>query len=114
MSKEKENKQDNMKEALMGCYGSQVPPSVVKQWLVNNILDNIDRDVKITLNIFGLPGTAKTSLVKSLENHPVEYKGKKYDGFQIIDIPLAQIEEMGDILGMPETFVEMEREVPDK
>lgn len=52
-------------------------------------------------NGFTSHNTGKTSLVKSLANTPVEWNGKKYDGFKVVDIPLAQIEEMGDILGYP-------------
>lgn len=112
--KNDENKNTIMNDAFKGCYGSKQPPSVVKQWLIDNIMENTNRDIRITLDIFGAPGTSKTALVKSLATTPVEYNGKKYDGFEIIDIPLAQIEEQGDILGFPEVFVEMEREVPDK
>ncbi len=90
-----------IKDAMKGCYGSHVHPSEVKEWLVENIMDNIDRNPRITLNIMGAPGTAKTSLVKSLSTTPIEWKGRKYEGFQVIDIPLAQVEEMGDILGYP-------------
>ena len=113
--KSDENKSNNvLSEALKGCYGSQVSPSVVKQWLIDNIMDNTNRDVRITLSIMGAPGTSKTELVKSLATTPIEYNGVKYDGFQIVDIPLAQIDEQGDVLGFPEVFIEMEREVPDE
>lgn len=90
-----------LEESLKGCYGSHVAPSQVKEWLVENIMSNIDRDVRITLNIMGAPGTSKTALVKSLEKTPVEWNGKKYDGFKLVDIPLAMVEEMGDLLGYP-------------
>lgn len=100
MKKEGQNN-SALKDAMRGCYGSHIHPSQVKEWLVENVMDNIDRNPRITLNIWGAPGTAKTSLVKSLEKTPVEWKGKKYEGFKVIDIPLAQVEEMGDILGYP-------------
>ena len=90
-----------LNETLKGCYGSRITPSQVKEWMVENIMSNIERDTRITLNIMGVPGTAKTSLVKSLAKTPVEWNGKKYDGFKVIDIALAMIEEMGDITGFP-------------
>lgn len=52
-------------------------------------------------NGFTSHNTGKTSLVKSLASTPVEWNGRHYDGFQVVDIPLAQIEEMGDVLGYP-------------
>ena len=116
MAKKEENKHNNLiSEALKGCYGSQVHPSAVKQWLIDNIMDNTERKgPRVTLNVMGAPGTSKTALVKSLATTPIEYNGKKFDGFEIIDIPLAMLEEMGDLIGFPEVFVEMEREVPDE
>ena len=90
-----------LEETLRGCYGSHIVPSQVKEWLVENIMSNIDRDTRITLNIMSCPGVGKTTIVKSLANTPVEWNGKKYDGFKIIDIPLAQVEELGDVLGYP-------------
>ena len=90
-----------LNETLKGCYGSRIIPSQVKEWLIENIMSNIDRDTRITLNIMSTPGVGKTSIVKSLANTPVEWNGKKYDGFKVIDIPLAQVEEMGDVLGYP-------------
>ena len=81
-----------------GCYGDYILTSEVKRWLLDNLLDNMSRDIRITLNIWSAPGVGKTTLVKSLEKEPVEWRHKKWDGFRIIDIPLAQIEEMGDKL----------------
>ena len=103
-------KEDNFKEILKGCKGSWVKMSEVKQWLLDNILDNMDRETRITLNIWSAPGVGKTSLVKSLETHPVEWRDKKYDGFKVVDIPLAQIEEMGDVLGFPVEEIKLEWE----
>lgn len=91
----------NLAKYLKGCYGSEVKPSEVKRWLIDNIMANAKRDRRITLNIWSAPGVGKTSIVKSLEKIPVDWNGKHYDGFEVVDIPLAQIEEMGDILGFP-------------
>lgn len=91
----------SINEYLKGCYGSRVLPSVAKKWLIENILDNTERDIRVTLDFWSVPGIGKTSIVKSLEHYPVDYKGKHYDGFKVIDIPIAQVEEMGDVLGFP-------------
>ena len=105
MSEKEKTKKDVLS---MGCYGYKAKPSEVKEWLIENILDNAKRDRnKISLNVWGQPGCSKTSLVKSLENYPVEYNNKKYNGFEIVDIPLSQVEEMGDILGFPIEEIEM-------
>jgi hypothetical protein len=104
----KESSTNSLKESLKGCYGSQEHPTVVKQWLIDNIIENTNREKRITLNIMGSAGTSKTSLVKSLSTTPVDYNGKHYDGYEIIDIPIAMCEEMGDILGFPVEEIEME------
>lgn len=108
MAKKEEMRNNVLEDALKGCYGSRATPVTVKQWLIDNIMDNIERDVPITLNVMGAPGTSKTALVKSLATTPIDWNGKHYDGFEIIDIPIAQVEEMGDVTGFPEVFVEME------
>lgn len=97
----------SMDKNLTGCYGSRVLTSEVKNWLIANITDNMDRAVRVTLNIWSTPGVGKTSLVKSLAGEPVIWNGKTWDGYEIIDIPLAQIEEMGDVLGFPVEEIRM-------
>ena len=114
MAKKEEMRNNVLEDALKGCYGSRATPATVKQWLIDNIMDNIERDVPITLNVMGAPGTSKTALVKSLATTPIDWNGKHYDGFEIIDMPISQIEEMGELIGFPEVFVEMEREIPDE
>ena len=106
----KESSTNVLKESMRGCYGSQEIPSVVKQWLIDNIMENTYRDNRITLNVMGAAGCSKTSLVKSLSKTPVEYKGVKYDGFEIIDIPLAQLDEASDCIGFPVEEIEMMKE----
>ena len=98
-----------LEEQLKGCYGGRAKPSKVKQWLVDNIMSNIGRKDKVTLNIMGAPGTAKTSIVKALSSTPVDWNGKHYEGFEVVDIPLAQIEEMGDVLGYPVEEIRMQK-----
>lgn len=100
-------------DALKGCYGSIETPSTVKEWLTNKVRGNIARSLngvpRTTLNIWGAPGTSKTSIVKSLASEKVSFDGKE-QAIEIIDIPLAQIEEMGDILGFPEPESEIAKD----
>lgn len=42
-----------------------------------------------------------TEIVKSFQNKPVEWRGKKYDGYFVSHVPIAQFEEMGDLHGIP-------------
>jgi len=51
--------------------------------------DGLHREV---LSIWGHPGIGKTSILKQLEAK----------GYDVIDVPMAQFEEMGDISGMPD------------
>lgn len=106
----RKNNENNMYE---GCIGERLNASQVVSWLKNLCNDNFYRSEKNiprwTGNIWGRAGGGKTSIVKSFCNIPVTYKGKEYPGYKIVDIPLAQIEEMGDILGMPDSYVEIEK-----
>lgn len=97
MASEKSEKKDLK---YQGCYGSKLKPSEVKEWIVQNIQDNASREKdKISLDLWGPPGAGKTSIIKSLV----------FMGYKVIDIPLAQIEEMGDILGFPVEEIEMKK-----
>lgn len=103
----KEEAVKTVKENL-GCYGPEMKPSEVKAWLMENILDNTTRgNSRISLDVWGAPGCGKTSLVKDLQKQSVEYNGKTYEGFKVVDIPIAQIEEMGDVLGFPVEEIEL-------
>ena len=94
----------NTQNFYQGCYGSKVKPSEAKNWILRNILENISRKEtgipRVTLNCWGIPGCGKTSIVKQLSDEEVLFKGEKKK-IQVVDVPLAQIEEMGDILGFP-------------
>jgi len=107
-------KQDTLNEILKGCKGSWVKMSDVRQWLLDNLVDNMNRETRITLNIWSTPGVGKTSLVKSLEKYPITWNNKNWDGFKVVDIPLAQIEEMGDVLGFPVEEIKMTSSKPKK
>ena len=107
----KKEKKDNRYE---GCYGSLVKSPDVIAWLENLCQDNMrHHDMGLprwTGNIWGLAGSGKTAVVKDFQNRKVTFRGKEYDGYEIIDIPLAMLEEVGDVLGLPESFVEMEKD----
>lgn len=95
-----------------GCYGRRCSPSEVQAWVLRNLEANIARyDSGIprsTLNIWGVPGCSKTSIVKQLASRKVAF-GESEKEIQVIDIPLAQIEEMGDVLGYPVEEIQLRR-----
>lgn len=101
-------------QKLRGCYGPQRKPGEVSAWVRRNIISNIERSEqgvpRIALNIWGLPGQGKTSVVKQMAGQMMRFtnsKGETKDmPMQVIDLPLAQIEEMGDVLGYPMAEVE--------
>ena len=101
------------KNIYKGCYGSRAKPSKVKAWILKNIKENIESlkkgNSRSTLSIWGAPGTSKTSIVKQLSSEQIEFDGKMME-IQIIDVPLAQIEEMGDVLGFPVEEIEVKNE----
>ena len=104
----KKDKRDNRYE---GCYGSMVKSSEVITWLENLCQDNFKHHEqglpRWTGNIWGIAGSGKTAVVKDFKNRPVTFRGKEYDGYKVISIELANVDEQGDILGLPESFVEM-------
>jgi len=110
MAKEKKEVEKN--DSYFGCYGQHLKPSEVKEFILNAIQDNIDRGNKnrFTLDIWGCAGCGKTSIVKQLENERFTMNGKEFEGVKVVDIPLAMLDEQGDVIGLPETFVEMEKD----
>lgn len=85
----------------MSMYGPKVDFKMALQMLKFNARLNLGAKIKFATCLWGMPGIGKTSFIKALENEPVTYKGKRYPGYKIVDIPPAQLEEMGDILGIP-------------
>ena len=106
-------KKTDEEKSYEGCYGKISKASEIVKFIDRLTQDNFERcdkgQPRWTGNIWGHPGVGKTSLVKDLKNIPVTFRGEEYDGYEIVDIPLAQIEEMGDILGVPEDFIEMKK-----
>lgn len=82
--------------------GAKVTADILKRILLQTIAFNNTMGAKgahkrkLTLCVWGNPGIGKTSIVKQLVNKDTK----------VVDIPLAQFEEMGDLHGMP-------RKVPD-
>src|ERR1039457_6219243 len=96
-----EKKNTNEKErSFDGCYGERVTYSGLEQFLVdvfemNQEADDRGSNEKFAMCIWGHSGIGKTALVKQQCRKPVEWQGKKYDGYTVYDVPIAQFEEMG-------------------
>lgn len=93
-----------------GCYGEFATISEIKDLILRTHENNCNNKTKSTICIWGIPGIGKTSLVKDLKNTEITFKNQSYSGFDIVDIPLAQNEEMGDLHGIPETFLTVEKD----
>ena len=102
MAKEKENITVNDK--TRGCYGMAVKPQQAQEWILRGVQKNIQRQAagmpRATYNIWGQPGCGKTSIIKQLQTKEVPFQ-EHQERIHVVDVPLAQIEEMGDILGFP-------------
>ena len=102
-----------------GCYGDKVAVHDLRAFLkdvfaVNQEAEDEGSDERFATCIWGHSGIGKTAVVKQHCKEPVEWNGKKYDGYNVIDVPLAQFEEMGDLHGMPERHVLMTKENGEK
>lgn len=112
----KKPSEDKTQQKNIGCYGSAVNYSKLKNFLVESFELNAKEEEKgnyserFSICIWGWSGIGKTSICRQLANTPVIWKGKKYDGYKVYYLPLGQIEEMGDLHGMPEKFVGMCKE----
>lgn len=97
---------------VTGCYGLVSKPSEIKDWLMSCVDSNFDvpDEERWACMIWGNAGQGKTSVVKQMESQPVTFRGKKYSGFEVIDVPIAQAEELGDLTGLPESEIEMEKD----
>lgn len=82
MAVNKTGQNSAIRDAMKGCYGRHIHPSEVKEWLIANIMDNINRKDKITLDIWSSPGCVfKDTLitVKKISNangHKIWIKGE--------------------------------------
>jgi len=96
-----------MEENYEGCYGPVLSLKGITEKLLQAFVSDTEAEEKrpgerFSTVIWGRAGIGKTSLVRCLETERIKYRGKDYSGFKIIYIPLADIEEVGDIIGMPD------------
>jgi hypothetical protein len=89
-----------------GCYGEKVGYKELDTFLEDffrmGAIEEVESpDERFVACIWGHPGIGKTAKVKQLAARPVTWEGKKYDGYKVFDVPVAQFEEMGDLHGIP-------------
>ena len=97
-----------------GCYGEQLAYDELDLFIADCfMLDDLNEQVgaeRFSTNVIGHTGIGKTSKVKQYASKPVEWRGRKYDGYEVRSVPIAQFEEMGDLHGMPDKHVLVKRE----
>lgn len=76
-------------------YGKEVSMYQLERFIgdfleINRKLDELNRSREV-LTIWGPPGIGKTERIRQFRN----------EGYHVIECPMAQFEEMGDISGMP-------------
>ena len=85
---------DAMQEVF---YGPRISPRDVPDLVLANYWANLDTpETQTAFCLWGAPGVGKTSILRALCDCPVEYDGKKFDGFKIVYLPLAFFEEKGE------------------
>jgi len=100
-------KKDTEQEiSFAGCYGEKVTYEQLDDFLVDAFASNRDSeesksDERFSTCIWGHAGIGKTAKVKQHCRKPLTWNGKKYPGYKVFDVPIAQFEEMGDLHGMP-------------
>jgi len=104
-----ESQQEEQEKTFAGCYGSQVAYADMLSFLDDVFVINRESEKsgseRFSTCIWGHSGIGKTALIKQSCRRPVTWCGKDYPGYRVIDVPLAQFEEMGDLHGMPERHV---------
>lgn len=105
MSKKNKNQEDEV-SMYEGCYGPRLSYPDMKDFLktafaADDWSEAHNPGERFSTCIWGPAGTAKSSCVRSFENEPVKWRGRDYKGYQIVYVPIAQYEEMGDLLGLP-------------
>ena len=100
-------------ESYAGCYGNKVRYGELDLFLEDcfklNELAFTNNSQKFASCIWGHAGIGKTEMVKQFAKRTVNWNGKEYNGYRVIDVPLAQFEEMGDLHGLPESHVKVIR-----
>lgn len=97
-------------QTFEGCYGEKVTCPDLLLFLQDSFASNREAeesgsDERFATCIWGHSGVGKTAIVKQHCKQPVKWQGKDYEGYRVIDVPLAQFEEMGDLHGMPSRHV---------
>jgi len=104
---------DERDDKWRGCYGEKVSYDELDQFVEDCfMLDDIHEKLgteRFGTNIIGHTGIGKTSKVKQFAGRPVQWRGKKHDGFAVHSVPVAQFEEMGDLHGLPDKHMLVRR-----
>jgi hypothetical protein len=98
-------------ENMKGCYGSIVGYSELDEFLEDSFaldcFSETNGTERFATCIWSHPGIGKTAKIKQLRDKPVVWNGKRYSGYDVRSVPIAQFEEMGDLHGMPSKHIEM-------
>lgn len=105
---------DERDDKWRGCYGERVSYEELDQFIEDCFLmDDFDAKAggeRFGTNVIGHTGIGKTSKMRQFAKRPVEWRGKKYDGYGMSSVPIAQFEEMGDLHGLPEKHMLVRRD----
>lgn len=112
MSKAK-TKNDGNTNDYSGCYGPRMTYSEIQDFLkmafkADEWSEEHNPNERFSTSVWGAAGASKSTCIRSLENEPVVWRGKKYPGYKVVYVPIAQYEEMGDLLGLPSRHICME------
>lgn len=93
-----------------GCYGPRLSYQDIQNFLNSTFKadewsEKNNPNERFSTAIWGPSGVAKSTCVRGFENMPVVWNGKSYPGYKVVYVPLAQYEEMGDLLGLPARHV---------
>lgn len=106
-------KDDGTGNSYEGCYGPRMTHAEMQDFLkimfkADDYTELHNPNERFSTCLWGGPGLSKTSCIRSFEKIPVEWRGKQYPGYKIVYVPLANYEEMGDLLGLPSRHICME------
>jgi hypothetical protein len=117
-TKKNEKQINEVERGYAGCYGHKVAISQIGKFLETNFKINEENEnnnqPKFAQCIWGHSGIGKTSAIKYFKNKKVTWNGKEYSGYKVVDVPMAQIEEMGDIHGVPMDCLLMKNEKEER
>jgi len=103
---------EEKEQTFEGCYGEKATYEELVTFLgdafeANRDAEESGSDERFATCIWGHSGIGKTAIVKQHCSKPVTWNKKQYPGYKVIDVPLAQFEEMGDLHGMPSRYVKV-------